>query len=1760
MKQVLRLLTLLCLFVLPFSSRGFNVSFTTAGTGDTSCLAPHSVGFLDVNTYPCGASASHKFYIYYSGMNGTLGTTNPPMDSLGPYVGYVAFTPLYTFSTAGYYTIKEVVICGTDTESVTRTNLIYTVPTPTLSFTTAIPSDHTAPVCGPRTISFVNTTADTSTCSNSWHWQVIGPTGPSEVTYDYYTSGITQTFTTPGNYNVILSLTNGCGCHPAQYERDSFIVVQAPPVACFTPFSNAHTCNPPDNICFTNCSSGATSYEWHWGDNTTSTSFSTANMCHSFTTPGIYSDTLIAISSAGCTATVWNLNEDTVNATNGYIAPSSLIDTVCQFTSNVFVDSSVATPVSGFSTTWSVFDNTNTLVSGPIPGSSFPYSFDQPGRFKVVDTSVNMVTGCIAVASHYVFVRTSPNIDTFSIDSVYRCSAPLHVHFASTPLSPATAGPYTYVWHFNPTSSVTHIVAGAGGDTASHIYTASGSPSVKVTDIHGCSDSVSVSGGVFIGAPTPHLNVSVDSGCVTPTTGIRVGWTTSITPSNVPYILTDTVFTSDGGVFLGNSFSDSAHVFHTVGTVTIKRHWHLPASLGGCSGYDSVSILLNDTIPNGSIHKRTYSVCPGAVDSFWANCTNCSSQTWIINTIGLPPSGGNIGGSYISYTDTTTAPFAIPGKKVITWIGDVHGCVDTLVDTVRVFGPYTPNATSTRIVPTVPACTLADSMHLNINWGLIPNSDVVSYVWHYNPSPDTSHGNPTSHNFSDDHPLDGYHVFTVVLQGDVANDSNCTNFFVDSAQQNFPNAAVLTIDSPVCRGAVLHASGPLTPSGLPYPSYKWYWHSGTTSQTTIFNPNNTHVYTANGFDTVMLVIVGPYSSTCLDTLPTKIARIVGPTGPLNAVTPLTGCSTLSVTLHDSAYDMSPFFISSRYWYLNATPSFGTPTAADTVNGSGSANITHTFPEGTYNVVVRDTDNLGCTSAQSVIVHSVHPHAYFYSPDTAFHPCIGLAVPFHDTNSNCTYTWDFGDGSGTVTTTSQDVTHVYTANGNWDVTVTINPTASNTLYPVGCTSSYTHSSYIHVAPVPVALTFPLGTVTACPPFQFLALNDALHTDYNYTWEIYHAPDSTITGTPTGALYNNTGTHTGNGSSTTIPGQITFDWHPSNIYALLDHSGAYYVRLIATTPYGCTDSVTDSIHIQGPNGYVTTDVHVGCSPLTVETTFNPYPGTTVPAGQFIWDYHQAGAQVGSITHDVFIYDSAGTYDPASLTIISNGCVFPFQGIDTVHVYQTPNVSVTHPAPACYGSTVYLYAHGADTYSWSPATYLNNPVDSFVQSTPAPGVSSITYTVTGTTIHNCVDTVVTTVNILPPVAVHIVGRDSVCIGELDTLTATGLPDYHYVWDSTAGINCAVCNPVVITTTTTETYTVIATNAAGCTGRDSFKVTINPLPVVTYLPDPAFVCQGGTQTLHGVGASTYAWKPLLGLSCGNCQSPVCSITSNIIYTLTGTTQFGCHDSVDVPVNYYIPVPVTINADTTICFGDQAHLLAYGGETYLWTSNPAGSPIDNNTVHNPIVTPDTTTTYHVHIVENPCFTADLSTKVTVIPTPVLAPMTETTIIAGNSVHLNADVTNGDAIVHYIWTPSDSTLSCIDCPSPIATPTATTTYTVNVSTIEGCHSDGSVTIHIICNNSQVFIPNTFTPNGDGVNDHFFVSGKGLGLIKRMAIYNRWGELMFEARDINANDPGMGWDGTFRGSIIEPDVFIYVIDVNCETGEPFSFKGDISLVR
>jgi gliding motility-associated-like protein len=140
----------------------------------------------------------------------------------------------------------------------------------------------------------------------------------------------------------------------------------------------------------------------------------------------------------------------------------------------------------------------------------------------------------------------------------------------------------------------------------------------------------------------------------------------------------------------------------------------------------------------------------------------------------------------------------------------------------------------------------------------------------------------------------------------------------------------------------------------------------------------------------------------------------------------------------------------------------------------------------------------------------------------------------------------------------------------------------------------------------------------------------------------------------------------------------------------------------------------------------------------------------------------------------------------------------------------------------------------------------------------------------------------------------------------------------------------------------------------------------------------------------------------------------------------------------------------------------------------------------------------------------------------------------------------------YSWTPVTG-LDSATSPDPIAAPTETTLYTCTISDGTGCYTTRQVLVTILHDNN-FFIPNTFSPNGDGRNDYLFLRGNNLYGI-RFTVYDRWGEKVFETTNQQT-----GWDGTYKGKDLNPGVFTYIVTINFDDGTTVSKTGSVTLVR
>ncbi len=262
-------------------------------------------------------------------------------------------------------------------------------------------------------------------------------------------------------------------------------------------------------------------------------------------------------------------------------------------------------------------------------------------------------------------------------------------------------------------------------------------------------------------------------------------------------------------------------------------------------------------------------------------------------------------------------------------------------------------------------------------------------------------------------------------------------------------------------------------------------------------------------------------------------------------------------------------------------------------------------------------------------------------------------------------------------------------------------------------------------------------------------------------------------------------------------------------------------------------------------------------------------------------------------------------------------------------------------------------------------------------------------------------------------------------------------------------------------------------------------------------------------------------------------------IYTIEIEALNKCGNSTNTyEVNVLDQRGVSISGDTIGCEGDSLFLYADGEGNFLWENGENLQNIDG--VFQLI---DTLTYVEVN---NHCGVFYDTVALVPIPTSLLDLGNDTTIFAGESVVLNAS--GGGS---YIWSPTDF-LSCSNCPNPIASPTQTTTYAVLVDTL-GCISEDEITVNVEIS-GDVYVPNLFSPNGDGVNDVLGIYGFSVSEVE-FRIYDRWGELIFLSNSMSDT-----WDGTFRGETLNSAVFVYTLQVTYMDGREQLQHGNITLIR
>ncbi|MEO8734162.1 MAG: T9SS type B sorting domain-containing protein, partial [Flavobacteriales bacterium] len=542
---------------------------------------------------------------------------------------------------------------------------------------------------------------------------------------------------------------------------------------------------------------------------------------------------------------------------------------------------------------------------------------------------------------------------------------------------------------------------------------------------------------------------------------------------------------------------------------------------------------------------------------------------------------------------------------------------------------------------------------------------------------------------------------------------------------------------------------------------------------------------------------------------------------------------------------------------------------------------------------------------------------------------------------------------------------------------------------------------------------------------------------------------------------------------------------------------------------------SISIDGP-AYV-------CLPQALATFQNLSTGGTI----FNWNFGDGSDTVAfAPTHD---FNMPGTYTVSMVLSDDDPCTFNDTAWITIVVVDPLDASIDPVPILCPGDSVQLHAHGGYAYQWLPAlgiTDLNSP-DPTVH--PA---SDITYYCVVT--DSCgSDTSSIDVQVAIPSNVSVGGDTTVCIGNSVPLAAQG--GASYLWSPASSLNDPTSPDPLASPLDTTMYTVVITTAQGCVVTDSMLVVVQ-----IGVPEPTLndtvICIGDAAHLHAQGGDVYLWQAAPGIAQLFGSDPVVTPLTSMYYVVQVGNACGVVlDSAFVEVRQVV---ADAWPDTMVCPGDAVVLRASGGIAYAW------SPIASNT-DSLVLAPAVAGDYSVAVFDDIGCVDTAFVEVTLFPQPSVSVLGAATIDYGESTILQA---SGSGT--FIWSP-DSSLSCATCPDPIASPITTTVYTVQLTDTNGCTATDAVTVLF---RGTLFVPNTFTPNGDGFNDRFYALGKEIEEFKMM-VFDRWGMLLFSTDRL-----GDGWDGTYHGQNSPVDTYVWRIDLTENDGKQRTVYGHVNLVR
>lgn len=869
------------------------------------------------------------------------------------------------------------------------------------------------------------------------------------------------------------------------------------------------------------------------------------------------------------------------------------------------------------------------------------------------------------------------------------------------------------------------------------------------------------------------------------------------------------------------------------------------------------------------------------------------------------------------------------------------------------------------------------------------------------------------------------------------------------------------------------------------------------------------------FETSLRLITSSAYFGCSDTTNYVPLKINGPKAGFT----INGspCFDYPVILQDASTADNSFPIKTWEW------NFGDGTS-DAKTQSGSELHLYELP-GQYNVQLKVTDGNGCFDTVSHYVNPSGPQAAFsYSPaNVTPNNQVSFINNTNNFNSNNTlYAWQFGDGN---TSTDFEPKHTYTKTGTYTLMlIATNPVTQ-------CKDTTIQIINVKIINTEFSFTKSYVSDNTCPPVIVHLTNTSVNAN-SVSWDF--------------------------GDGSVADNQN----NPSHTYY---EPGVYKITMYGFGYNGTKDTTVDSIIVRAPNATLNADRLSGClsQNITLSATVNN-------ASYITWDFADGNIQQTQDSFAIHQYATPGLYNPSLILLDSGGCYLTAKLPDTI-IIDKLELSLPHNKHYCdaalvsFEPTIVSVAadsyHKPLTYHWNfgtgkPADTANIERPTFNYTNPGRYLVSVNVQ----SLYGCIKQVQDSIIVSKGSKGSITGPADVCrdaSAQFSGQATNNVPGITWQWNLANGNTSTQQNPAAVIYNDTGNYRIqlVVTND-GCADTTWHQMTVHNKPVINAQPRQASICLGQSITLSAQGGITYAWSPAASLSNSNIATPVASPAAAAKYTVKVTNSFGCFDTDSVSITVVQPFTIKTSPGEEVCFGTVIQLSATGADTYKWINNTTG--LNNTQIANPVATPLSTTMYTVVGYDAAhCFADTANINIAVNPIPVLNHQPDVEVLGGTTVQLQA--TGSADIIRWNWTPSDY-LSCTNCAAPVSTPLLPVNYIVTGTTAKGCAAADTISVKLICAISKVYTPASFSPNNDGKNDVFTIFGTGVSNIKWLHIYNRYGELVFEKKNLLAGNHSNGWDGTIKGNPATPGTYVYMAELSCASGEVFQLRGTVILVR